>query len=203
MDLVRIISAPWTKAPQARGWTSSITSQVMDRLVSPAGAGMDPLVDCWRIPTFPPQARGWDEYKRVRDRSRVSPAGAGMDLQTEDRGGLPGRFPPQARGWTLTRTCFPHVSPAGAGMDHGTDRTWSFPRRRGDGPLGNHLWFPSRGRRYCLAYSHNTHSIQVRSGSREGRSTYEFTNLSTAAEIFQAFSSIKFGEGTEFANDER
>lgn len=72
-----------------------------------------------------------------------------------------------------------------------------------EGAFGNQLWFPSRGRRYCLAYSHNTHSIQVRSGSREGRSTYEFTNASTAAEIFQAFSSIKFGEGTEFANDER
>ena len=25
-----------------------------------------------------------------------------------------------------------------------------------EGNLGNHLWFPSRGRQYCLAYSHNT-----------------------------------------------
>lgn len=72
-----------------------------------------------------------------------------------------------------------------------------------EGNLGNHLWFPARGRRYCLAYSHNTHSIQVRSGSREGRSTYEFTNSSTAAQIFQAFSSIKFGQRPDDANDER
>ncbi len=53
-------------------------------------------------------------------------------------------FPPQARGWTCYRLHFVasrSVSPAGAGMDRCRPsegpRSSRFPRRRGDGPLGN------------------------------------------------------------------
>ena len=170
--------------PQARGWTLFDRLPVAIVVVSPAGAGMDLLAESSaRSPScfprrrgdgpfqrrgrrearaFPPQARGWT-FLSGHDYPReiVSPAGAGMDLKSQEeppwppgfprrRGDGPlsaggeataGLFPPQARGWTLVAACQSSrgmVSPAGAGIDlkEATARQDAerFPRRRGDGP---------------------------------------------------------------------
>ena len=70
----------------------------------------------------------------------------------------PFSFPPQARGWTVEGegpTDLVRVSPAGAGMDPSRtgmrSRSWSFPRRRGDGPFApvtasSANWFPPQAR---------------------------------------------------------
>ncbi len=63
-----------------------------------------------------------------------------------------------------------------------------------EGNLGNHLWFRVQGQTYCLKYSHKVKVIEVRLGSRDGPVLHEFTNSSTAAEIFEVFSDLKFGE---------
>ena len=111
---------------------------------------------------FPPHARGWTVRARCASvRTEVSPARAGMDLQSSrgpscgpcfprTRGdgpplnggsGLRRWFPPHARGWTPTnrpRRVTPSVSPARAGMDpmptYRARINPSFPRTRGDGP---------------------------------------------------------------------
>ena len=149
--------------PQARGWTGERRQAARPRKVSPAGAGMDLSSDSERtaaegfprrrgdgprssgLPyassSFPPQARGWTPPPGTdRLPTRVSPAGAGMDLRGIAAPGAAGRFPrrrgdgpppiqprngrhpfpPQARGWTRRRWAAfaaAAVSPAGAGMD--------------------------------------------------------------------------------------
>ena len=60
--------------------------------------------------------------------------------------------------------------------------------------MKNQLWFWVQGRKYCLAYNHGKEAIEVRRGSREGGVTHEFTNSSTAVEVFEAFSAMKTGE---------
>ena len=131
----------------------------------PRRRGDGPLHCFWtsRLPSFPPQARGWTRRgQNLYRSSAVSPAGAGMDLfKVPDstapacfprrRGDGPWThvdvqgtlmFPPQARGWTRWRdqsALMDAVSPAGAGMDRcpWCPDWWpgGFSRRRGDGPL--------------------------------------------------------------------
>ena len=113
---------------------------------------------------FPPHSRGWtlEGHGPVR-LSHVSPALAGMDPSRAssrarrpsfprtrgDGPRLPSSpakwcgFPPHSRGWTRRDPPFHvirHVSPALAGMDPRPSRSTkcnsSFPRTRGDGPLG-------------------------------------------------------------------
>ena len=89
-------------SPQARGWTVEESALLLTLVVFPAGAGMDPylLIPEPLLQSFPrrrgdgpalkdrteaieqfsPQARGWtSEFRRLRSRRRVFPAGAGMD----------------------------------------------------------------------------------------------------------------------------
>ena len=134
--------------PHARGWTCIIQPAQLTPEVSPARAGMDPLLDV-----------------NLRLLHSRFPARAGMDrLLTEDfsqfagfprtrgDGPSPGceseiatALPPHARGWTryiLRPAGVPTVSPARAGMDPRTEEPArpfaSFPRTRGDGPTPWH-----------------------------------------------------------------
>ena len=90
----------------------------------------------------------------------VSPASAGMDpCPPSDQPFAPDLlFPPRARGWTVVQglaAVDPRVSPASAGMDPcrpaPSGQRASFPRERGDGPLGKDdpdigIRFPPRAR---------------------------------------------------------
>ena len=109
--------------PQARGWTFQAVAGDARPLVSPAGAGMDPLRGSGR--------RRWCGFPRRR----------GDGPRCSGPWYLCGEFPPQARGWTLAAVVGVapgRVSPAGAGMapprPTSSAVNFSFPRRRGDGP---------------------------------------------------------------------
>ena len=150
--------------PHARGWTAFGKAGVGPVRVSPACAGMDPLLRpvhsgdpgfprmrgdgpppqaCpFRRPWFPPHARGWTARRSGRQRIGVRfPRMRGDGpFHRHGRPDIP-RFPPHARGWTPqppTRTRQHLVSPACAGMDPAGDRLPGgancFPRMRGDGP---------------------------------------------------------------------
>ena len=88
--------------PQARGWTPESTAPIQSILVSPAGAGMDPL------------RFGWKGLTRRFPRRRGDGPWVSADFEDQFE------FPPQARGWTpgaLGIHAGGRVSPAGAGMD--------------------------------------------------------------------------------------
>ena len=170
--------------PHTRGWTLTRCDMQLPPRVSPAHAGMDPLPQArtktgrgfprtrgdgpvGRSPSlvpaaFPPHTRGWTGCDPGSLPSgTVSPAHAGMDLESgrrrawlgrfpRTRGDGPGgprcrtlrrRFPPHTRGWTFEvvgMVALEDVSPAHAGMDRRRFqwrcRTRGFPRTRGDGP---------------------------------------------------------------------
>ena len=110
--------------PHARGWTRHRRGHGHRDRVSPARAGMDPLL-LWRIAEHLgfPRTRGDGPFGREIGVARSV-------------------FPPHARGWTLLPQPGKHakvVSPARAGMDPGlmcpVSRPGRFPRTRGDGPL--------------------------------------------------------------------
>ena len=113
-------------SPQARGWTRAPASPRRRRGVFPAGAGMDrSCASCWTASTSFPRRRGDGPPRPGSPRTGCT-------------------FSPQARGWTPRWSRCPRragVFPAGAGMDPARrDPSCcrrSFPRRRGDGPLGH------------------------------------------------------------------
>ncbi len=179
---VSIISFP--SPPRTRGWTQESLQDRVERDVSPAHAGMDLIWDrvfliCRGLPRArgdgpyqhifqadrwqsPPRTRGWTHHLTPGEqKSRVSPAHAGMDPEMaavgdgsgclpRARGDGPATFslmasivlsPPRTRGWTQYFAAFRashKVSPAHAGMDlivkKETDRGISLPRARGYGP---------------------------------------------------------------------
>ena len=157
--------SPWsmktqrsTFPPQARGWTPGSLFGLLAVRVSPAGAGMDPVVD--------PGLDGKGGFPRRR--------GDGPIHGCMNGGG--GMFPPQARGWTVGvahRVAVGGVSPAGAGMDptapppQPTAR--SFPRRRGDGPS-----------RFSAASVISAFPPQARGWTRRRRSGFEGRFVSPA-----------------------
>ncbi len=111
--------------PPTRGWTLRRVRLALERIVSPAHAGMDPrLVRRVDSPGSLPRPRG------------DGPHGAGIGTRR-------GQSPPPTRGWTrLPRVprWKGHVSPAHAGMDPAryprVRAAGGLPRPRGDGPGG-------------------------------------------------------------------
>ena len=109
--------------PHARGWTRHTRGVTVSLRVSPARAGMDPVI-------VSPTTAGY-RFPRTRGDGPTS-----SPMPTSSC-----RFPPHARGWTLdplTNIGSGKVSPARAGMDrlptHAPPIPSRFPRTRGDGP---------------------------------------------------------------------
>ena len=135
---------PAASPPRPRGWTQATTVTPPPNLVSPAPAGMDPLVDPARwLAARLPRARGDGPNRRSgwRRRETSPPRPRGWTL-ARPAGRATGTSPPRPRGWTrggLQQPARRHVSPAPAGMDPHSPRLrrccWRLPRARGDGPV--------------------------------------------------------------------
>ncbi len=153
-----------TSPPPTRGWTRIRRRMHTALTVSPAHAGMDPMLGSGhprhiRLPRprgdgpvssvttmsrepSPPPTRGWtvDARRRVmRPRGLPRPRGDGPARVLT--GGRVPKSPPPTRGWTHAtprRAEGGGVSPAHAGMDPRSatarTRTTRLPRPRGDGP---------------------------------------------------------------------
>jgi len=68
----------------------------------------------------------------------------------------------------------------------------SFEVRQASGGMGNMLWFTSKttGRRYCVAYNHNTEQIELRDRNMTGQALHVFCNATLATVIKQTFAVI-------------
>ena len=150
--------------PHTRGWTAWNLGKDVSLLVSPAHAGMDPIIGDPQpsLICFPPHTRGWTVINpNCRQADAVSPAHAGMDPIRVDAQLAPTGFPrtrgdgPFSQAWIALARAFPrtrgdgphpHLAldvgrlfpPAHAGMDllalFPALILPSFPRTRGDGP---------------------------------------------------------------------
>lgn len=59
-----------------------------------------------------------------------------------------------------------------------------------DGPYGNLFWFTLGNTPFCLAYNHNTLTIELRNRNQRGEPIKNFDNSSTNEEMFSIFSSL-------------
>lgn len=59
-----------------------------------------------------------------------------------------------------------------------------------DGGLANVLWFVVNGRRYAVAYNHQTARIEVRDRTQSGAALQSFDNATPVAEIEIFFSTL-------------
>jgi hypothetical protein len=56
-----------------------------------------------------------------------------------------------------------------------------------DGGLANVLWFTVAGRRYAVAYNHNTEKIEIRDRTQSGQALHSFDNQSLVADVEAVF----------------